>query len=144
MKRLFTYYLLIVCCAFTAHAQYQLPNSGFEEWEDVSYSSYTGKEPVGLELLPYRKRYTQIYRAGRNQLEIMSESRPGSTGSKSAKLFARKVLFSIFAQGNLTTGCINMGSVTATDANGNYNYTEIGEGKTIKHSPDFPMPCAFG
>ena len=47
MKRLFTYYLLIVCCAFTAHAQYQLPNSGFEEWEDVSYSSYTGKEPVG-------------------------------------------------------------------------------------------------
>ena len=128
MKRLFTYYLLIVCCAFTAHAQYQLPNSGFEEWEDVSYSSYTGKEPVGWNSF-LTGSGTLKSTAGRNLLEIMSESRPGSTGSKSAKLFARKVLFSIFAQGNLTTGCINMGSVTATDANGNYNYTEIGEGK---------------
>ena len=128
MKRLFTYYLLIVCCAFTAHAQYQLPNSGFEEWEDVSYSFYTGKEPVGWNSF-LTGSGTLKSAAGKNQLKIMSESRPGSTGSKSAKLFAMKALFSIFAQGNLTTGCINMGSVTATDANGNYNYTEIGEGK---------------
>ena len=128
MKRLFTYYLLIVCCAFTAHAQYQLPNSGFEEWEDVSYKTYTGKEPVGWNSFLTGSGSLKGT-AGRNQLEIMSESRPGSTGSKSAKLFARKVLGSIFAQGNLTTGCINMGSMNATDANGNYNYTEIGDGK---------------
>lgn len=128
MKRLFTYYLLIVCCAFTAHAQYQLPNSGFEEWEDVSYKTYTGKEPVGWNSFLTGSGSLKGT-AGRNQLEIMSESRPGSTGSKSAKLFARKVLGSIFAQGNLTTGCINMGSMSATDANGNYNYTEIGDGK---------------
>lgn len=128
MKRLFTYYLLIVCCAFTAHAQYQLPNSGFEEWEDVSYKTYTGKEPVGWNSFLTGSGLLKGT-AGRNQLEIMSESRPGSTGSKSAKLFARKVLGSIFAQGNLTTGCINMGSMSATDANGNYNYTEIGDGK---------------
>lgn len=131
MKRLFTYYLLIVCCAFTAHAQYQLPNSGFEEWENVSYQAlmtYTGEEPVGWNsFLTGNGNYKTI--AGRNQLEKMSETRPGSTGSKSAKLFARLVLGATFAQGNLTTGRINMGSHDATDANGNYNYTEIGDGK---------------
>lgn len=114
--------------AFTAHAQYQLPNSGFEEWEDVSYKTYTGKEPVGWNSFLTGSGSLKGT-AGRNQLEIMSESRPGSTGSKSAKLFARKVLSSIFAQGNLTTGCINMGSMSATNADGNYNYTEIGDGK---------------
>lgn len=128
MKRLFTYYLLIVCCAFTAHAQYQLSNSGFEEWENVSYRTNTGEEPVGWNsFLTGSGNLKSI--AGKNQLEKMSEPRPGSRGSKSAKLFARQVWGSIFAQGNLTTGCINMGSTSATDANGNYNFTEIGDGK---------------
>lgn len=128
MKRLFTLLLMGSVSAFTAHAQYQLPNSGFEEWEDVSYKTYTGKEPVGWNSFLTGSGSLKGT-AGRSQLEIMSESRPGSTGSKSAKLFARKVLHSIFAQGNLTTGCINMGSMTADDANGNYNYTKIGDGE---------------
>ena len=128
MKRLFTLLFMGSVSAFTAHAQYQLPNSGFEEWEDVSYKTYTGKEPVGWNSFLTGSGSLKKT-AGRNQLEIMSESRPGSTGSKSAKLFARKVLSSIFAQGNLTTGCINMGSMSATNADGNYNYTEIGDGK---------------
>ena len=39
-----------------------------------------------------------------------------------SKITSRNVLGSIIAQGNLTNGCIHIGSMTATDATGNYNY----------------------
>ncbi len=121
MKKLFTLFLL-GCAAATANAQYQVQNGGFEEWESVSYNEKTGEEPLHWNsFLTGTGTYKSI--AGANQLEKMEETRPGSEGKYSAKLFARNVFLTIYAQGNLTTGCINMGSYTATDANGNYNYT---------------------
>ncbi len=122
MKKLFT--LLCVCITCTGmQAQYQIQNSGFEEWENVSYNTYNGVEPIGWNSF-LTGTGSLKGTAGRNQLEESNEPRPGSAGTKSAKLFARKVLGSIFAQGNLTTGCINMASMTANDAKGNYNYTK--------------------
>lgn len=65
--------------------------------------------------------------AGHNQVEKSTDIRPGSAGTQSVKIFDRRVLGSIIAQGNLTTGCINMGSMTAADAKGNYNYTDTSD-----------------
>ena len=121
MKKLFTLFLL-GCAAATANAQYQVQNGGFEEWESVSYNDKSGEEPLHWNsFLTGTGTYKNI--AGANQLEKMEETRPGSEGKYSAKLFARNVFLGIYAQGNLTTGCISMNSMTATDANGNYNYT---------------------
>lgn len=115
---------ILLMCGLASQAQYQLKNAGFEEWESVSYSSYSGQEPLYWNsFLTGTGKYKSM--AGRNQLERVSENRPGSTGNYSAKLFDRKVLGSIYAQGNMTTGCINMGSMSAADAKGNYNYTNI-------------------
>ncbi len=126
MKKLFTLFLL-GCAAASANAQYQVQNGGFEEWETVSYQPSFGDAKTGEEPLYWNSFLTGTgtYKsiAGANQLEKMEETRPGSTGRYSAKLYTRSVLGIAYAQGNLTTGCINMGSMDATDADGNYNYT---------------------
>lgn len=124
MKKLFTL-LMLGAGMLSAHAQYQLANAGFEEWESVAYSGRIGDEPQkwssfldgegGLKSM-----------AGYNQLEKSTDKRPGSEGTYSAKLTSRAVKMGLItlavAQGNLTNGCINMGSTTATDAKGNYNF----------------------
>lgn len=120
--------MLFGAACLTGNAQYQLQNAGFEEWETVTYNKKNGEEPVNWNsFLDGTGKLKST--AGYNQMSKESDTRPGSTGSYSAKINARKVL-TVIAQGNLTTGCVNMGSMTATDANGNYNYTDVNtEGK---------------
>ena len=114
MRKLFTLFLL-GCAAVTANAQYQVQNGGFEEWETVSYQLQSGEAKTGEEPVHWNSFLTGTGTlktvAGDNQLEKVEDPRPGSEGKYSAKLFARNVLSSIYAQGNLTTGCINMGSI---------------------------------
>ncbi len=67
--------------------------------------------------------------AGRSQLEKTEDVRLNSLGKHSAKISDRKVVGSIYAQGNMTTGCVNMGSMSAADCGteskpGNCNYTK--------------------
>ena len=143
MKKLFTLFLL-GCAAATANAQYQVQNGGFEEWESVSYNNKSGEEPLhwssfltgtgGLKSM-----------AANDQVEKSTDIRSSSSGTYSAKITRKNVLGIATAQGNLTTGCINMGSMDAKNpgtsateniANrgkatlfggspeGNYNYTD--------------------
>ena len=131
-KLLFT--LSLVAITLSTQAQYQLQNSDFENWETVSGNGNTGEEPTYwnsfLTANPSASFYGTIAAV---QVKSSTNTRPGSTGSKSAYIYARKVIFSTFAQGNLTTGCINGGSMSATDANGNYNFTnEDVEGQAMK------------
>ncbi len=114
--------MLGACAAFGANAQYQLTNSGFEEWEDVTYGSTTGQEPKNWSSFLDGSGDLQSAAAA-VQLAKSSDVREGSDGSSSAMIWCRKVLLSILAQGNLTTGCVNMGEFSATNAKGNYNYT---------------------
>lgn len=124
--------LTLATNALPALGQYQVQNSGFEDWESVSYKNgnqtYSGEEPVHWNSF-LTGTGTLKNMAGRSQLEKTEDVRLNSLGKYSAKIFDRKVLFSIYAQGNMTTGCINMGSMTAadcgTEANpGNCNYTK--------------------
>ncbi|MBQ6978387.1 MAG: hypothetical protein IJQ18_07125 [Paludibacteraceae bacterium] len=57
------------------------------------------------------------------QLTQSNEKRPGSTGSHSA-LIKTKSIYGNNANGNCTNGQINAGSTTATDASGNYNFSD--------------------
>ncbi|MCQ2266360.1 MAG: hypothetical protein MJZ40_01445 [Bacteroidaceae bacterium] len=103
---------------------YELGNSGFEQWESVS----GGQEP---------KQWSSFLTAtgsmaGMVKAEQLKRSTDAHSGQYSAQINARSVMFGIIAQGNLTTGCINGGSTSATDASGNYNYTNEGTGQAMR------------
>lgn len=114
MKRIFTL-LCISTCMLTAMAQRQIQNPGFEEWDNEGTSSI---EPSHWNSFMSGTGSMKGFAAGQ-QVKKSSDAHSGNT---SAQIYARSV-FGVVAQGNLTTGCINMGSTSATDANGNYNYT---------------------
>ena len=135
MKKKLFMLLLAGCATLAANAQYQVANSGFENWEAVEYkktlSTVKGEEPLSWNSFITG---TGGYKgtAAANQLEQTTDKRPGSSGSKSARVYARSVYGIALAQGTLTTGCLNMGSMTATDANGNYTYTNLDNGQNQK------------
>ena len=124
MKRMLGILSLAAAC-LPVCAQYQLENAGFESWENVSYSKYSGEEPLHWNsFLTGDGSYKSTACKG-SQLFSDTDVRPGTTGTTSAKLTAKNVLLGIYAQGNMTTGQINMGSMKASDASGNYNATRV-------------------
>ena len=119
---------LLISAPALAQGTYQLKNAGFEEWEDVSYSptafkTYSGQEPKYWNSFFTGTGKFKGTAATKNQCEKSTDVRSSSSSTFSAKIFDRKVLAKIYANGNLTTGCINMGSMTASDSSGNYNFT---------------------
>ena len=127
MRKSITTLVLTCLWAGTVCAQYQLENAGFEQWDSVSYyankTTRAGQEPIAWNSFITGSGTMKSF-AGYEQLFQSEETRPGSEGSYSALLTARSVL-GVIAQGNMTTGCVNMGSITAADADGNYNYTAV-------------------
>lgn len=125
MKRIATLLALLAFAGQWAAAQYQIPNSGFEEWESVS----SGMEP----------KYWNSFVTGTGSAKSMAaqekvKPETGRTGNYSAKIWQNKPVsfLDIIAQGNVTTGCINMGSTNAADAQGNFNYENYGDGQARK------------
>ena len=102
----------------TVMAQRQIQNPGFETWENEENAFI---EPAHWN--SFKTASGGLNSQGAKQLDKQEDARPGSTGHYSVRINTRTV-FGIPAQGNLTTGRINMGAMNATDANGNYNYTQ--------------------
>ena len=110
-------------------AQYgdQLINRGFEEWTNrvsepvhwhsngTASGSFSGMLPTG-------------------QMVQSSQTRPGSSGSKSVQLIP-KTVWGVTANGNITNGKMNAGSMTAAGSN-NYN-------QTLRGQSDFNMPLSM-
>ena len=113
-----------VLSTLTAQAQYQLRNGDFEQWETVRYrSSKQCEEPVGWSSFYDATGMHKSAGTGTvPQIYKDTQTRPGSKGKYSCRITSREVIASVVAQGNLTTGCVNMGSLRAADASGNYNY----------------------
>ena len=99
----------------------QLPNRGFELYDNEGSSSI---EPQGWN--SFMTAVTSgITSAGQAQrLTKESGGRPGGKGAYYLRIYSTEVL-GIAANGNVTTGRINMGSTTATAAS-NYNFTDRG------------------
>ena len=107
--------LMLACSTATAQYGTQFDNRGFENWN-------------GLEDEPYHWHSTQSASGTLSNMlpsgviESTSHVRPGSTGTQSVKVSAKKVL-SVVANGNLTNGRMNASSMSASGTN-NYNYTD--------------------
>ncbi|MCR5660371.1 MAG: T9SS type A sorting domain-containing protein [Bacteroidales bacterium] len=133
IKSIFT--LFIFCLLdLSLFAQYgdQLANRGFEDWttrEEASVSEpvhwHSGGTATGT--------WSGLVSS---QIEQSSHPRPGSTGSKSVRLFPDRVL-GITANGNITNGRMNAGSTSASGS-GNYNYTQRSE--SAYNSPISQLP----
>lgn len=132
MKNLFKTKLAmsVLCMAlvstYTMADNYQPLNPGFEgTWDN------TTKEPEhwhGFATVNAKG----IFAMAKNTDQLVASTTEVHSGTYAAKISANKV-FSVIAQGNLTTGRINGSSMSATDANGNYNYMDPAE-------PDYTMP----
>jgi len=106
-------------CQIRVKNFYQVQNSDFELWDDKDNDNI---EPSHWNSFMHASGgFAGIVKG--KQVDLSDEARPDSEGKYSAKLTARN-LFIAVAQGNLTTGCINAASMSATDASGNYNYTK--------------------
>ena len=104
-------------------AQYgpQLDNRGFEQWTTRNENAVS--EPVHWHSGGTATGTWSGFLS--SQIEQSSQTRPGTTGSKSVRVFPDSVL-GITANGTLTNGRINAGSMSATGS-GNYNYTQRSE-----------------
>ena len=113
-------FLLIILSLsqISLYAQYgiQFDNRGFEQWTTrKSVSEPTHWHSGGTATGTFSGFVS-------SQIETSSQTRPGSSGSKSVRLYPTKVL-GITANGNLTNGRMNAGSMSASGS-GNYNYTQ--------------------
>lgn len=95
---------------------FQLPNQGFEQW-DGGYDS----EPTHWNTFESSDgSYASL--ASGNHHYRRSGHRPGGTGNYYLTVYTTSII-GIKANGNMTTGCIHAGSMSASNEN-NYNYTK--------------------
>ena len=113
---------MIICLASSlAMAQYgtQFENRGFESWSNYGSGNST-IEPVHWHSTKSASGTFSGWLS--QQIEPSAVVRPGSSGTKSVRLWPTSVV-GVTANGNMTNGRMNAGSMSATGS-GNYNYTQ--------------------
>ncbi len=95
---------------------YAVTNGGFE-------GNWSNGEPSGWHSFNTATGDYVSFVQNTEQFTQSSEVRPGSSGTHSAKI-QTKIVVGANANGNCTNGRINAGSMTATDATGNYNFSD--------------------
>lgn len=105
----------------------QLPNRGFEEWDNVDNDN---REPLAWNSFMTANVESSILNAGKAcRISRESGGRPNSKGLYYLRVYTTEVNIigiKIRANGTATTGRMNMGSTTPTDY-GNHNYTDRGQ-----------------
>lgn len=95
---------------------YAINNGGFE-------GSWSNSEPSGWHSFGTATGNFASMAGGDGQFKQSTDKRPGSTGSHSV-MIASNLIVGVKANGNCTNGCVNAGSMTANDPEGNYNYSD--------------------
>lgn len=107
--------LTSVICLFTmlqmTSAQYQLENAGFEEWNSK------GTIPNGWNT--YETVQGSDFLVGTAKSDVQCKKGGGHSGNYAVVAVSRNVLGSIVANGIITSGVINAGSMTPTDEKNN-------------------------
>ena len=132
----------ILLLSFTAmlagnvSAQGQIANSDMELWESVS----SDFEPVNWNSFLSAQGSLTSFAA--NQIEQSDSIRPGSTGTSSARIWTRDAGFNVKANGNMTVGRINMGSITASSPD-NHNISLTADPEYSEALTDTPDSIVF-
>ncbi len=128
---------IIALSAGVIFAQGQMGNSDMENWEIVVGSDV---EPVNWN--SFLTAQGSLSGLAANQIEKSPDARPGSTGTSSARIWTRDAGFNIKANGVLTTGIINMESITAADPSNN-NQSLIADPNFSEALTDTPDSVVF-
>lgn len=114
----------------------QITNGDFETWTFAGKNLPNNWNSFQTADGPYSG---MAYDSSDRQVERSTDKRPGSSGSYSCSIWSRKV-WGVVAQGNITTGRIHAGAMSASGA-GNYNYTE----RNWRTDSSYPTsnPCAM-
>ena len=121
-RKLLSFLLVSFLFSLNVSAQFgpQFENRGFENWTTRETESVS--EPVHWHSTGTATGTFASWLPSDPQIESSTQVRPGSTGTKSLRIIPRSVL-GITANGTVTNGRINAGSMSATGS-GNYNYTQ--------------------
>lgn len=110
----------------------QFDNRGYEQW--TSRSEDAVAEPVHWHSGGTATGSFSSFLS--SQIESSSQTRPGSSGTKSVRVFPNSVL-GVTANGTLTNGRMNAGSMSASGAS-NYNYTQ--RSNSVHNTPVGQLP----
>ena len=137
MKRIFKiaftlFFFSILTLDLSGQYGPQFDNRGFEQWTTRDENSVN--EPVHWHSGGTATGTWSGFLS--SQIEQSSQTRPGSTGSKSVRLVPDSVL-GVTANGNMTNGRMNAGSMSATGS-GNYNYTQ--RSNSVYNTPISQLP----
>lgn len=119
-----------------ASAQTQIGNNDFENWENLGQDEV---EPINWNSFmtaDIGSFFGSGLVAGK-QVDRSTLKRPGSSGTYSAKIWARSII-GVAANGNMTTGRINVASASASNSS-NHNKTVLGDpafSDTFSDTPD--------
>lgn len=125
--------------------KYQLPNAGFETYHTATVTSpddpndkATSDEPdYWHSFMSASGDPGLVYMAGYNPVTFKSEDvRPGSTGKQSLMLKSIDLYLAI-ANGTITTGRMNTGSMFASDTNSNYAWSDMSNTDKDTHGDPF-------
>lgn len=124
---------------------YQLPNSGFEDFHTATLVSpedpnttCSGDEPNAwhsFQSATGTQPWVWLAGGGSSYLYKSTEVRPGSTGKQSALLTSHNMFF-VIANGTMTTGRLSAGSMTATDPS---NHSQLDMSSTDKDGNGDPF-----
>lgn len=126
---------------------YQLPNSGFEQWD----GSTTDAEPTNWNGFPSAQcDLTGLAALGCNSATATrhaksTDTRPGTSGNFSLRLFATQITIlgsTIIANGTITSGQIRIGSTNA-ESHENYNITRTNQAKFRQEFHGIPDSLVF-
>lgn len=109
---------------FINSAATQVENSGFEDWHTATYSNKSSDEPNRWHSFMSSGGPLASAVAGNTHTYISDNVRPGSEGKKSVKLQSCSVMGFISANGTLTTGRLNAGSMSADNAD-NHSFIDM-------------------
>lgn len=124
LKQIFTLASFALGLSASAQGIYQFEDAGFENW--------TGDNTPGHEWHSFETAVGSMANLGKGSApKPQKETANPYEGSTSLKIYSKSILGKL-ANGNITTGVINMGSMTPADAN-NYNFTKRdAEGKHLE------------
>lgn len=111
----------MLLAALAGRAQYQLPNPGFEQWDNGNINA----EPSHWNSFATSDgSYSSI--ASSPHHYHRSGGRPGTAGSNYLTIYSTSV-WGVVANGNMTTGRVHAGGMSSSSTN-NYNYTQRNNG----------------
>lgn len=138
MKKIYAMLIMLACTyGLTLNAQ-TINNAGFENWENVGSDT---EEPNDWNSFKTAGGSSFLLTFAQKQLVRSDVVRPGTTGSYSALIWSTSIL-SIVANGNVTTGKINMGNSSPTHQD-NYNATVTSDAAFNEAFTGMPDSIAF-